>query len=315
MRYPVMTAAGLAVLLALPGQAPAGGQGLYLSGDFGINFGASLDSHGVSNDRASICDEYINPQYASVTDDGQGKSCTAPGRGLGDGWENGFSSDEGPLFALALGYRLQDSPLRTEIEYSYRDTGYDETAPIPSAVGVNQDKIAQEIVTATDAIGSFVSHNLFANLYYDFAGSGALTPYIGAGVGLGFAEVDYASVWARNPDAGAISTGAGLPNVDEIRQNLAGTTSVADEELTDTLFGYQLMAGVDYRLTDHLTAGLKARWVRFEDFRDSGVVWDPLRSHPPYIRKSGVDREKVEGVFKLRDVELFGISLTLKYLF
>lgn len=303
------------VLALVAVQVPVQAAGLYVSGDFGMNFGASLDSNGASNDRASVCDEYINPQYASVADDGQGKSCTAPGRGLGDGWDNGFSSDEGPLFALALGYRLPDSMFRTEFEYFYRDTGYDETAPVPSAVGVNQDKIAQEIVTATDRIGSFVSHNLFANLYLDFAGTGALTPYVGAGVGLGFAEVDYGSVWARNPDPGAIRTGAGLPNADEIRQNLAGTTSVADEELTDTLFGYQLMAGVDYRLTDHLSAGLKARWVRFEDFRESGVVWDPLRSHPPYIRKSGVDREKVDGVLKLRDVELWAISLTLKHLF
>ena len=307
------TAAPAAVIilcLALPAQA-----GLYVSGDFGMNFGASLDSNGASNDRASICDEYINPRYASVADDGQGKSCTDPGRGLGDGWDNRFSSDDGPLFALALGYRLPGSAFRTELEYFYRDTGYDETAPIPSAVGVNQDKIAQEIVTATDRIGSLVSHNLFANLYLDFAGTGALTPYVGAGVGLGFAEVDYGSVWARNPDAGAIRTGAGLPNVDEIRRNLAGTTSVADEDLTDTLFGYQLIAGLDYRLTDHLSAGLKARWVRFEDFRDGGVVWDPLRSHPPYLRKGGADREKVDGVLKLRDVELFGISLNLKYLF
>lgn len=313
MRRNVLITACVLAMLAV--QAPVQAAGLYISGDFGMNFGASLDSNGASNDRASVCDEYINPQYASVTDDGQGKSCTAPGRGLGDGWDNGFSSDEGPLFALALGYRIPDSAFRTEIEYFYRDTDYDETAPIPSAVGVNRDKIAQETVTATDRIGSFVSHNLFANVYLDFAGTGALTPYVGAGVGLGFAEVDYGSVWARNPDPGAIRTGAGLPNVDEIRQNLAGTTSVADEELTDTLFGYQLIAGLDYMLTDHLSAGLKARWVRFEDFRDSDIVWDPLRSHPPYIRKSGADREKVDGVFKLRDVELWAVSLTLKYLF
>ena len=135
------------------------------------------------------------------------------------------------------------------------------------------------------------------------------------GVGLGFTDVDYGSVWPRNTDPSAIRTGAGLANVDEIRQNLAGTTSVADEELSDTLFGYQLMAGLDYRLTEHLIAGLKARWVHYEDFRDTGIVWDPLRSHPPYLRKCDADREKVDGTFKLEDVELWAISLNLKYLF
>ncbi len=303
------------VLALVAAQAPVHAAGLYLSGDFGMNFGASLDSNGATNDRASICDEYINPSYASVADDGQGKSCTDPARGRGDGWDNGFSSDEGPLFALALGYRLADSPLRAELEYFYRDTGYDETSPIPSAVGVNLDKIAQEIVTATDRIDSMTSHNLFANLYMDFAGTGHLTPYLGVGVGLGFTDVDYGSVWSRNPDPAAIRTGAGLPNVDEIRQNLAATTSVVDDELSDTLFAYQLMAGLDYSLTEHLVAGLKARWVHYEDFRETGVVWDPLRSHPPYLRKSGADREKVEGAIKLKDVELWAISLNLKYLF
>ena len=313
MRRNVLITACVLALLAV--QAPVQAAGLYISGDFGMNFGSSLDSNGATNDRASICDEYINPSYASVADDGQGKSCTDPARGRGDGWDNRFSSDEGPLFALALGYRLAGSPLRAELEYFHRDTGYDETSPIPSAVGVNLDKIAQEIVTATDRIDSMTSHNVFANLYLDFAGNGRITPYLGVGVGLGFTDVDYGSVWSRNPDPAAIGTGAGLPNVDEIRQNLAGTTSVVDDELSDTLFGYQLMAGLDYALTEHLVAGLKARWVHYEDFRETGIVWDPLRSHPPYLRKSGADREKVEGAFKLRDIELWAISLNLKYLF
>ena len=315
MRHNLLITAWVSALLAVPSLAVAQDNGLYLSGDFGMNFGSSLDSNGATNDRASVCDEYINPQFASVTDDGQGKSCTDPGRGRGDGWDNRFGSDEGPLFALALGYRLAGSPLRAELEYFYRDTGYDETSPIPSAVGVNQDKIAQEITTAVDRIDSVTSHNLFANLYMDFATSGSITPYIGVGVGLGFTDVDYGSVWARNTDPNAIRTGAGLANVDEIRQNLAGTTSVVDDELSDTLFGYQLMAGLDYRLTEHLVAGLKARWVHYEDFRETGIVWDPLRSHPPYLRKAGADREKVEGAFKLEDVELWAISLNLKYLF
>ena len=313
MRRNFLTTACVLALLAA--QASVQAAGLYISGDFGMNFGASLDSNGATNDRASICDEYINPSYASVADDGQGKSCTDPARGRGDGWDNRFGSDEGPLFALALGYRLADSPLRAELEYFYRDTGYDETSPIPSAVGVNLDKIAQEIVTATDRIDSMTSHNVFANLYLYFAGNGRITPYLGVGVGLGFTDVDYGSVWSRNPDPSAIRTGAGLPNVDEIRQNLAATTSVVDDELSDTLFGYQLMAGLDYALTEHLVAGLKARWVHYEDFRETGIVWDPLRSHPPYLRKSGADREKVEGAFKLKDVELWAISLNLKYLF
>ena len=67
-------------------------------------------------------------------------------------------------------------------------------------------------------------------------------------------------MWARNPDPTAIATGAGLPNAAEIRRNLAGTTSVAQTELRDRLFGYQVLFGVDYALTESVSLGVKGRW-------------------------------------------------------
>ena len=301
--------------------------GFYVSGELGMNFGSSLDTNGSTNDRASVCDEYINPDYAAIMDDGQGNSCTAPIRGEGDGWKNDFSSDEGILFGTALGYRIRDSRFRAELEYFYRGTGYDETSDVPSAAGVNQDKIAQEIVTATDRIGGLTSHNLFANLYMDFENDSRFTPYVGFGVGLGFTDVDYGSVWQRNLNPCAIATGAtsgscgpdttntGI-NPTVIQQNLAGTTSVVDTELDDTLFGYQVLFGVDYTLTESVLLGVKGRWVSFESFRDDGIVWNPLRSHSPYLRKPGAqDREFVEGDFKVDDIEMFAVSLNLKYRF
>ena len=125
MRRNVLISACVLALVAL--QAPVQAAGLYISGDFGMNFGSSMTLDGRDNDRASICDEYINPLYASVTDDGSGYTCTDP-QGRGDAWKSRFSSDEGPLFALAVGFDMPDSMLRTEVEYFYRDTGYDETA-------------------------------------------------------------------------------------------------------------------------------------------------------------------------------------------
>ena len=93
--------------------------------------------------------------------------------------------------------------------------------------------------------------------------------------------MEYSSVWSRNHDAGSISTGEGLTNQVEIRNNLAGSTSVAQTNLDDTLLGFQLMVGVDYAITEQVSFGIKGRWVRFEQFSDSGVVWDPLRGHAP----------------------------------
>ena len=65
---------------------------------------------------------------------------------------------------------------------------------------------------AEDRIGSLSSQNVFANAYVDFPGRSRVTPYVGAGVGIGLAKLDYGDLWARNPDPGPIGTAAGLPN-------------------------------------------------------------------------------------------------------
>ncbi|MEM9796980.1 MAG: outer membrane beta-barrel protein [Pseudomonadota bacterium] len=66
--------------------------------------------------------------------------------------------DTGPILGGAIGYDYADSPWRSELEFTYRsaDTnGFD---------------------------GDFASTALAINGYYDFAGSGRITPYLGAGL-------------------------------------------------------------------------------------------------------------------------------------
>ena len=302
-------AALIALCMAFPAQA-----GLYISGDFGMNFGSSMTTDGHDTDRASVCDEYINPQYATVTQSTghEDTNCTGANRGSDSLWKNRFGSDEGPLFGLAIGFDMPESIFRTELEYFYRDTGYDDTGYVTSTGGTVFAKLGGEIETAVETIDSVTSHNLFANLYIDFDNPGGITPYIGIGLGLGFTEMDYGGVFQRNIDPAAISTGDGLPNATEIKANLAGTTTTEHEELDDTLFGYQLIAGLDYPLTDHLVAGLKARWVEYDSFKDKDD-WDVLRSHASNLRRDG--SEPVVYDIKVDDMEMFAVSLTLKYRF
>lgn len=314
----VLLVSGTALGIAAPVQAG----GFYFSTELGMNFGSSMDTTGQSNDRASVCDGYINPMYATVanTPGYEDYNCTGPDRGATGDWQNSFSSDEGILLGTALGYHVGASPLRIELEYFYRDTDYDQTSDVGTASGESGDKLEQELVRTIDRIGDLTSHNLFANLYYDFSGNSRLTPYVGIGIGLGFTEVEYSSLWARNSNAARITTGEGLPNAVEIQANLASTSSTADAELDDTLFGYQLLFGVDYALTDVMILGVKGRWVDFDSLKDGGVVWDPLRGHPPYLRTPaqagpGGDREHVSGGVKLDDIEMFAVSANLKYRF
>ena len=305
----------IAALVIAPSWAQAG-TGFYVSGDLGINIASGLDTTGTSDDRASVCDEYINPRYREM------ERCTGPDRSVGGRWENEFDGATGILAGTAAGYSFagqnQNGPLgglRVELEYFYRQSNYDQTADIPLGVGTQGQKLRDEIVQATDRIGSVTSHNLFGNLFYDFANSSRFTPYIGIGGGLGFTDMEYGSVWARNDDPANISTGVGLPNEDEVRRNLAKTVSVGQATLSDMLLGFQVLFGVDYAITEATSLGLKGRWVRFSSFSDD-FIWNPLRSHEPYLRKPGAsDREPVSGRLKTDDVEFFGISVNLKYRF
>ncbi len=308
----VFVIATLAAWMVAPVWAQAG-SGFYVSGDLGVNIASGLDTTGTSNDRASVCDEYINPRYREM------ERCTGPDRSVGGRWENEFDGATGILAGAAAGYSFAghnpNQPLgglRVELEYFYRQSNYDQTADIPLGVGTQGQKLRDEIVQATDRIGSMTSHNLFGNLFYDFVNTSRFTPYLGIGGGVGFTDMEYGSVWARNDDPTNISTGVGLPNEDEVRRNLAKTVSVGQATLSDVLLGFQVLFGVDYAVTESTSLGLKGRWVRFGSFSDD-FIWDPLRSHAPNLRLDG--SEPVSGRLKTDDVEFFGVSVNLKYHF
>ena len=311
----------LATWLAALGWAQAD-SGFYVSGEVGANFAMGLDTTGSSNDRASVCDEYINPNFATVTQTPgyENYNCTGPNRGSGSGWRNKFDGTTGILAGAAVGYSFAgqnpNSPLggfRVELEYLYRQSNYDQASEILTESGESRDKLRDEIAQATDRIGSLISHNLFGNLFYDFRNTSRFTPYIGVGGGIGFTDMEYGGLWARNSDPDRIRTGVGLPNEDEIRRNLAGTVSVGQTTMTDALLGFQVLFGMDYAITEATSLGLKGRWVNFSSFRDDLVDWELLRSHPVNLRKDG--SEPVWGRFKTDDVEFFGLSVNLKYHF
>ena len=300
--------AGVALLLA-PGVAHAQ---LYLSGDLGAASAAGPVMEGHDNDRGGVCDEFINPLFADVP------GCTTPQR-RGDSWTSDFGSAGGVLGGLAAGYGLADrfssgplGRLRLEAEYFYRSSAFNQAVGISfgsgdSAFAANR---AGEVVLTEDRVDTMAGHNVFGNLYLDFASGGRFTPYVGVGIGVGFTEAGYGALGLLNNDPARIASAAGLPNEDEVRRNLAGTVVSEQATLSDRVAGYQLLFGMDYALTEQTSFGLKGRWVRFEEFSDGGA-WDRLRSHESQLRLDG--SEPVAYEIKLDDLALFGISLALKY--
>ncbi len=93
----------------------------------------------------------------------------------------------------------------------------------------------------------------------------------------------YFKKWTRHHDPEEISTFDDTTATDEqkntLHRRLAGTTTISRAKLSDTLFGYQAVAGVDYQVSEPVTIGLKFRRADFGEFESDPREWDQLRRH------------------------------------
>lgn len=301
-------AAGLpvgALLAALLAAAPAAAQP-YLGGGLGFHRANALAVEGSSNDGPSYCDEHFNPHFARIP------ACGEPGAGA---WLLAFGAAAGSDGSAVLGYRFSGR-FRVEVEYFFRTSGYDRFAPVTGANSVALGKFDGELVRAEERIGDLNTHGAFVNLLFDFANAGPVTPFLGLGAGAGRTQMDYGSVWARNPDPAQIGSGAGLdiPDYEGFRQALAATTTTYHGELTDRLFGWQALAGLDLSLSSSVTLGLTLRYLDFARFEvEEPDGWDQLRSHASNNRLDG----SAPAFFRIEtgEVGLLGAALTLKVFF
>ena len=289
-------------------------KGFYASLELGTNFAPGIRVDGdTTNAKGSICDEHLNPFTDLMP-----ASCGDPDA-PGTAWTNGFDQGNGFMGGGAMGYRFRDGGgLRVELEYLFRETVYNETSPIEGRGGVTVAKLGGEVIEAVDRIGSVTSHNLFANLYFDFINHGGFTPYVGLGVGVGLTRMDHGLLWVRNSDPRKITSIAGYFPADRqddlrtLQSNLASTTSSNQTELSDILFGYQAVIGFDYALTESASIGLKGRYTIFQSFEDSSDVnW--VRGHIPSNKLDGSD--PIMYTIKTGDMDMFAIGLNLKYRF
>ena len=322
--FPLMMLVLVAFVMA-PGWAQAG-SGFYISSDIGANFASGVDFTGDSNDIGSNCDQLTNPSGCPAADapDAHPDDFRYTNTFIPD-WAVDFDGGQGILAGAAVGYSFAgQNPnsalggLRIELEYFYRESKYDQSSQVRGLSGATQQKIERgEFESGPfERVGSITSHNLFGNLYYDFANAGRFTPYIGIGGGVGVTDADWSSNWTRTLNKDALRQGlrddgrADLAMNDEFIDNLAGSSSVASTTLSDTLWGFQVLFGVDYALTEAMSLGLKGRYVMFDSFSDS-IVWDPLRSHAPRVGPN----QPVSGNMSTSDIQFFGISVNMKYNF
>ena len=216
---------------------------------------------------------------------------------------NIFDLGEGILAGVQAGYALK--ALRIEVEFFRRGQS---GALLPLIVP--GDEKQAEFVERSEKISDFRMDNLFANLYYDFRGmlSPNATPYLGAGAGLTRQQMFYSAASIRTNDR------------ERMRQlgrntHAAGLASLADATLSDSMFGFQFIAGVDYAMSGRFSAGLKLRYGRTAEFLDGENDWRLLRGHESTVGPTsgtGYDMP-VQYEIKGSPSRFWGISLGLRY--
>lgn len=287
----------------------------YAAGGLGANLADAIGLATTDTDRASYCDEYVNPQYAQIS------NCTAPNRGSGavDAWTSGFDEASGRFANLAVGVEAGER-WRIELEYFYRRAGIDQTAPIISPSGTAYTEIfGAELPRAEDRLDRLSAQNLFANVYLRLPSGGNLTPFIGLGAGLGRISLRHSALWRRSDDpadiasvANAVAQGLSPEAAEILRGNLAGTESITQRDLRDSLYGAQLLVGVEYALSRSLALTLTARRTQFRELSGGGDYRE-LRSHPSNLRRDG--SEPVTYSVEADGLSFNAISLGLTYRF
>ena len=288
--------------------------GFYMGMDLGVAVAPEMDMQiGGLDDWSpsgfdTKCDATINPGRL------QGGHCTD--NPIAWDANESFDGGSGILAGLALGYRL--GSFRVEGEYFYRNTNYDSTATPIFDGGWNPNEQLEyglgddSAPNVEDAVDDLLSHNVFANLYYDYRSDSKFTPYLGIGIGLARVSVAYRTRWQRSTDPEKIDVfDRGEPG-EELNQKLAGTLTHDRARMSDTLFGYQALAGVDYQVSEPFTIGLKFRYAMFGEFEDESE-YTKLRGHDPVVGNPPT----VPATYYTRtdDIQFWGVSLNMKYQF
>ena len=232
----------------------------YIGGSAKPSWFPNVSVVGDSNDRSSVCDEFISPLFAALSE------CTVPNRGEGDNWSVPFDATWGAFGSAFVGYRF--SPLfHAELEYLVRISNYGEISSVVSVQGVHLDKLNNELFIAEEWLGTVSTLGLFANVHFDLNMlDGPILPYLGIGIGFGDTKVDYGSVWSRSPGPEDIGAGRDQPNADEIARNLAGVASSGHVTMQKILLAFQAIAGAKYFVHESIAFDLRVRLLLSEEF-------------------------------------------------
>lgn len=274
-----------AVCLFWAGAASAqeNGRGFYIGIDTGVANSAQLETSVSAVTTPTKCDRLVYDDPAMAPSDAPECMVTE----LQALSSNGFSPGNGFAGGMRLGYALP--ALRFELAYRIQDYGND-TSPFAESTA-NQAVVSKAsewsaVQPPVETISGYRTHQVFANVHYDFANNSPWTPSIGAGVGLARANLHYNRRLLRKTLAEGYQDVEPPTTLADRPIRAAGTLSMLDAEVSGTLIGFQALGGVDYAVGERTAIGLTVQWTRFGTLTED-VTWSVIRSHAP-VRADGV---------------------------
>ena len=219
--------------------------GWYISVGVGVNRSATLEQSG--HNRDTTC-------YPT-------RDCGHLPGGLPAGyrWFYDLRPETGAAFELAVGrtftpIRLELSISRQSLDLEQEFTGLtylDGSAPVPAMDSGYASR-------TTAGVDGLAVHTLALNAYYDLPlPQSRVTPYVGAGLGVSFAELSglHFSEHYRCTDASRC-------------ENPERYNGRQDVDMSDTVASVHFHAGADYRLGERLALGVKLSYSLTEDMQE-----------------------------------------------
>lgn len=223
-------------------------------------------------------------------------------------FDRAFDFDQGTTATAAAGF--ERGRLRLEVEFAHRAHG-DATQPVltlednPALLSKRHEWNPN--VPPYHRISSLEVRHLMVNAYYPFTSGSAWTPFVGVGAGVGQARWRHYAFYARASLAdGYVAAVGGDPNApEEWMLAAAGSVSVVDADVEDSVVGFQVLAGLERRIGNRTSLVGTVRRSWFDAF-STYHGWETVRSH------AGV---QPDGVTLYRDRHTLdrvgGIALTI----
>lgn len=293
-----------------PANADDHRRGFYVGVELGFANPSDVTSTISGVNHPTRCDRLLYPASSPPAEIANDMDCTANSPGPLS--NNSYDLGTGFLGGLSLGYTLDR--FRVEFEYMHRSHGGDSSRF--QVAGGNQALRSKDSEwngddPPSERISDFIAHQFFVNAYYDVLNDSRWTPYLGGGFGWARTSMRYTNRFVRKPKDEYLEI-AFKPDWDQAaKAEAAGTLSFWDTRISDTIFGFQFMGGLDYALTESVSIGVKGRWAKFGDISHGGV-WNLIRSHKP-VQADGTT--PFTSQLMLDDIEYWAMTLGLKYHF